>query len=84
MLPIDNDVYDLVDGPGGESVVVPQLLSSVEWDNPQSNVRPKVVRYAGCHLITGEYPYLVLKLYQSLSEGGGGMLRTRTPRKLAS
>ena len=43
VLPVDNDVNDLVDGPGGESVVVPQLLSSVEWNNPQANVRSKVV-----------------------------------------
>ena len=39
LLPVDYDVDDLVDGPGGEGVVSSKLLSSIERNNPQSNVR---------------------------------------------
>lgn len=39
-LPVDNDVYDLVDCSGGEGVVVPELLPAVVGDDPQPEVRP--------------------------------------------
>ena len=38
--PVDDDVYDLVDGSGGEGVVVAELLAAVEGDNPEPEVWP--------------------------------------------
>ena len=39
-LPVDDDVYDLVDCSGGEGVVVAELLPAVVGDDPEAEVRP--------------------------------------------
>ena len=39
-LPVDDDVYDLVDCSGGEGVVVAELLPAVVGDDPEPEVRP--------------------------------------------
>ena len=40
--PVHHDVNDLVDGAGGEGVVVAELLAAVVGDDPEPEVRPRL------------------------------------------